>query len=528
MHVLAIDAGSYSVKYIASSVDKKHATHLAMEEFVIAEAMAQNSNWETPEEASFQLIKRIVDDIARPDTRIVLHAPNESITTRFLNLPVKSRKKAEMMIPFQLEEDIPYALHESHFAWSLESGRTQSLALVALARDSEFSSFHERLQQIEPPVSLVSSEPSVFDAFYSVNQMAGAYCVLDIGHRSSKAYFFYNSKLIATHLSYTGGRHVDEMIAKTYGISNAEAVKYKHQNAFVLTDVQASEVDPNQKEFARLMDQVFRPLVSDFQKWELGFRVSHGIKLGQVFICGGSAAIKNMGNYLTDKLGVKTSLLESFEGVELGKVDGNSKVRSKFTLANLMALSLRAKGRLINLLTGRYALASRGDLPLHSFSFIAIRAVAVTAVLALVLLIEGVMLELDLKHVNAKINSVSKNPVLALSPRERRALTGQPKVALATLSKKQRAIRQQISTLQSASDIKALSPLIAIAAAAAGSPATLVEFTVTDTGDVTAVFTAQNEAPLEELRSRLGSVTLTNVNVQVDAANKRLTLTGIQ
>lgn len=528
MHVLAIDAGSYSVKFISSIVDKRHATHLTMDEYLIAQAMEENPAWETIEEATQQLIKRIVDDVARPDTRIVLHSPSEATTTRFLTLPVKNRKKAEMMIPFQLEEDIPYALHESHFAWSLETGRTQSLALVALTRDSEFSPFYDRVHQIEPPVSVVTSEPSVMDAFYFVNQMPGPYCVLDVGHRSSKAYFFYNSKLIATHVSYVGGRHVDEMVAQTYGISLPEAVTYKHQNAFVLTDGQASEVDENQREFARLMDQVFRPLVSDFLKWELGFRVSHGIKINQVFLCGGSAAIKNMPNYLTEKLSVKASLLETFEGIDLSKVDLNTKSRAKFTMANMMALSLRAKNRLINLLVGRFAQASRGDLPLHSLAFITTRALAVTAVLAVVLLIEGVMLELDLKSVNAKITSVSKNPVLALTARERRTLTTSPKIALASMSKKQRTIRQQITTLQAATDIKALSPLVSVSSAALGSPAILAEFTVTDAGDLTAVFVADDLKSLQDLEPRLASLPLNDVKVNLDETNKRLTLTGVQ
>lgn len=528
MHVLAIDAGSYSVKYISSVVDKRTATHAAMEEYVLSKALEDNPDWETLEEATHQIIKQIIDDVARPDTRIILHAPSESVSTRFLTLPVKNRKKAEMMIPFQLEEDIPYALHESHFAWALETGRAQSTALVALTRDSEFSTFYDHIKNLDPAISAVTSETSVMDSFYTVNPVTGPYCVLDIGHRSSKAYFFYNSKLIATHVSYVGGRHVDEMVAQTYGISLSEAVTYKHQNAFVLTEDQTKEVDENQHEFAKLMDHVFRPLVNDFIKWELGFRVSHGIQISQIFVCGGSALIKNMPNYLTEKLSVKTSLQESFEGIELNKVELTSKGRSKYAIANMMALAMRAKGRLINLLVGRYATASRGDIPLHSMAFITTRAIAITAVLALMLIVEGVMLEMDKKAVNAKLTTVAKNPILALGAREQRAMLTTPKVALANLAKKQRTIRQQITTLQAASDIRALSPLVTVSGAALGSEATLVQFTVTEQGEVTAVFTATEAKPLEDLQGRLKSLPFTNINVQLDQANNRLTLTGAQ
>jgi Tfp pilus assembly PilM family ATPase len=528
MHVLAIDAGSYSVKFISSFLDKRRAVHGRMEEYVIQEELDQNPSWENAEEASRMLIKRIVDENARQDTRIVMHVPPEAVTTRFLTLPVKNRKKAELMIPFQLEEDIPFSLSDSHYSYALEAGNNQSLALVALTRDAEFSTLHDFLETLDTPPSILTSEPSVMDAFYSLNRVAGPFCVLDIGHRSTKAYFFYNSKLIATHVSYVGGRHIDEMISQTYGIGTAEAVVYKHQNAFVLTPGQLNDVDENQREFARLMDQVFRPLNLDFQRWDLGFRVAHGMKLSQVFLCGGTSNIKNMANYLTEKFAVKCSLLESFEGIDTNKVDLNPKSRARFTLANMMALSQKAKGRLINLLSGRYAQSARGELPLHTLAFIGTRAAAVTTVVVAALVIHHVLLTLDLKAVNAKITAVSKNPALGLSAREKRLLVTQPMQLAQALDKKQRSVRQQISTLQSATQIKALSPLVMISAAAAGVDAMMTSFKVSDSGDVSAAFTAEDPANLTILQGKLQGVSLNDVQVQVDLAKKELTLTGME
>lgn len=528
MHVLAIDAGTYSIKYLSSFIDKRKAVHVEMREHNILEELEENPHWGTLEAAAKQIIQRIVEETARPDTRIVLHVPPESVTTRFLTLPVKNRKKAEMMIPFQLEEDIPFALSDSHFSWTIESGKTQSLALVALTKENEFNQFYEQFETWSASPSVITSEPSIMDAFYSLNRVAGPFCVLDIGHRSTKAYFFYNSKLIATHVSYVGGHHIDEMIAKTYGIQPAEAVIYKHQNAFVLTSGQMKEVDDNQKEFARLMDQVFKPLVNDFTRWELGFRVTHGIKLSQVFLCGGTSNVKNITNYLTEKFAIKCALLESFEGVDTTKIDLNSKSRARFTVVNMMALALRTKGRLINLLTGRYAQAARGDLPLHTLAFVGIRASAVTLVLLLAMITHRVFLTLDLKAVNSKITMTAKNPILGLTPREKRMIATQPDLVEASLAKKQKAVRQQISTLQAATQIKALSPLVMISAAAAGVDATLESINVTDTGDVTAVFSASSPELLATLQNKMQSLTLQNLEIKVDGQSKRLTVTGVE
>ena len=528
MHVLAIDAGSYSVKFLSTFIDKKRVIHSLMREFTLHEAMEENPSWETPEMATQQIIARIIEERARPDTRIVLHVPPEMVTTRFLTLPVKNRKKAEMMIPFQLEEDIPFSLNESHFAYHLDVHKTQSLALVGLTRENDFSQYHQLTSSWLYQPSILTTEPSILDSYFSQNPIAGPFCVLDIGHKTTKAYLFYNSKLITTHVSYVGGKHIDEMIAQTYGINPVESMIYKHQNAFVLTESQKSEVDENQREFANIMEQVFKPLINDFHRWELGFRVSFGVKIAQVYLCGGTSNIKNIANYLTENFKVKCSHLESFENTETQKIDLNLKSRARFTLANMMSLSLRGKSRLINLLSGPYSMGGRAEFPLHTLSYLAVRATAVSLVLVLSLIVHRVFLEMDVKAVNVKIAAVSKNPILGLTAREKRLITSQPQTVATILQKKKKAISQQITTLQSASDIKALLPLVTISALTNGINVTMTNFSVTDIGDVMASFSSEKVEDLTNLQSRLESTNFKDIEVKIDSINKTLTFTGVE
>ncbi len=118
--------------------------------------------------------------------------------------------------------------------------------------------------------------------------------------------------------------------------------------------------------------------------------------------------------------------------------------------------------------------------------------------------------------------------MLGLNAREKRLIATQPNLVVAALTKKQNSVRQQITTLQSASQIKALSPLVMVSAAAAGVDAMLINFSVTDTGDVSAVFTSEDPAILASLEPKLQSVSLQNVETRIDADKKQLTLTGIE
>ena len=528
MNVLSIDVGSYSIKYFESILDKKRLQHVAASEVLISEILENHPEISTFEEAGLIGLIQIVQERAKPDSKIICHVPSHFVTTRFLTLPVKSAKKAEMMVPFQLEEDIPFSLNECHVAFKVEVQKSQSLALVGVTKLPEIEPYIEKLKSQNIILQVLTTEPSIFDAYYFLNSVAGPFCVLDLGHESSKGYFFYNSKLFSTHLSSLGGAHINSAIAETYHLSPAEAQEYKHQNAFVLTSSQLTTVDPNQKEFALLMDQVLNTMISDFSRWELGFRVNFGVRVAQVFITGGTSSLKNIAPYLTEKFGIKVSILETFENIQTEKIGMTVAQKSRFTIANMMVISLRAKNRLINILTGRFAQNQTLDLPLHSYAFIGVRVASIALLAVIFLVIESFFLKSDIKVINSKLTEVLKNQTLAIPKRIARQVTQNPKAVLEKLTSIQKSVRQQISTLQSANQIQALSPLVKISAITVGSSAYLAELNVTDNGEITGRFEAGEIKELQYLQDKIQSVDLNNLQATLDEVNLSLTFTATE
>lgn len=523
MHILAIDVGSYSIKYISSFVDRRKIAHVDMSEIIVRDYMADHPDL-TAEEATVAILQDVIDSVARPDTKVLYQADHHMMTTRFLTLPVKSKKKAELMLPFQLEEDIPYALSEIHFAYKLESQKTQHTALVELVRTNLFEEFYNIRRDKNILPNILTTESSVVENFFNQNPMAGPFCVLDIGHKTTRAYFFYNSRLLMTHTSYIGGHHINEMISETYKIDMDEAIIYKHQNAFLLTAGQYEEVEPSQRDFASAMDKVFSPLVNDFNRWKVGFKVNFGLAVQHVFICGGSSNIRNIANYLTDKWDTKVTLLESFDKVEAEKIDLNPKNKSKYAFTNMMAIGFRRKNRFINLLTGRFAQASSSEIPLHSFAFLGVRVASATMILAISLLVERFFIQKDITAVNAKMTAIMKNDELQLSGRLRRQVITNPKPVFDTLVKKQRDVKQEVSILQSAIEIRALSPLLIISQTAASTEATLIDFKSNDAGEITAIFSAESAETLTKLKSSFDKSSMSFVQTTVDEAKLQLTL----
>lgn len=525
MHVLSLDVGTYSVKYISSLVERKSVSHLEMGEVIIKDHLHDHLGT-TLEEAQLQIVREVLEAQARPETKIIYQAPNEMITTRFLTLPVKSTKKASLMLPFQLEEDIPYSLSEIHYAYRMEGQKTQHLALVELARGNVFEDYFNRLREEDIIPSILTTEASGLENYFNQNPEAGPFCVINFGHTTTRAYFFYNSRLLAINVSYIGGKDINEMIAQTYKIDADEAVFYKHQNAFVLTSDQYTDVDESQKEFAIAMDRTLAPLISDFSRWRVGFRVNFGLGLGQVYLTGGSANIKNIANYFSDKWDLKVSHLESFSTTDTTQVDANTKNKNKYSLANLFVQGFKKKTRFINFLIGRFAQAGGAELPLHSYGFIGVRVVMITVVFALSLLVERLFIQKDINFINGRLSNVLKNDVLEITPRQRRMIVTSPEAVDSTLTKRVRGIKQEISTLQSAIQIQALSPLVAISQAATTSKATLTEFHVSEAGDINATFTVETAEELRGLQNLLLNASLSDTNVQINEAEKSLTLSA--
>jgi Tfp pilus assembly PilM family ATPase len=526
MHILALDIGSYSIKYVSSFIDRRKITHVDMSEVIISDYLEDHPGMPI-REAQFNIVQDIIANTVRPDSRIIYAADSEMMTTRFLELPVKNKKKADLMLPFQLEEDIPYALSEIHYAYRMEGQKNSHSALVELIRESDFEPYYNLLKERDILPTILTSEASAIENYFHQNAIAGPFCVVNLGHKTTRAYFFFNSRLLATHVSYVGGQDINEMISETYKIDPTEAIIYKHQNAFFLTTNQYGEVDDAQREFASAMDKVFQPLITDFSRWRVGFKVNFNLTINHVFICGGTSNVKNIANYLTEKWDTKVSLLESFDKVESEKVDLNPKNKSKFALVNMLAQGFKRKNRFINLLTGRFAQTSLTEIPLHSMAFIGVRVAAVTVLFALSFLIERFFIQRDISALNVRLTSTMKNDELAIPPRLRRQLTTTPKPILDSLNKRARSVKQEISTLQSAVEIHALSPLITIGELVRDYPAvTMTQFVNDSTNNVTAQFEAEDVKDLKALQTALESGRLLDVQTQLDEAGKKLTMTA--
>ncbi|MCR9206209.1 MAG: hypothetical protein NXH75_16625, partial [Halobacteriovoraceae bacterium] len=275
MKYLAIDLGSYSVKTMLIKLERKQLELLDVGEFVLEELKSELD----PEGTTRSLHRTLVENIIPKDFegKTIFQLPNHLITSRHLNLPVTQRKKVDMMIPFQMDENLPFStMNAQFFTQQLRKGDSTS-CLVNVTKRQELSEFFHQYEMHGCLPTVLSSELSVIHAQALNKSIHGPIAILDIGHSSSKCYLIYENEVISHHFSSCAGASIDEVISQTYQIPLKEAVIYKHQNCFLLTDGQYEGVTTEQKEFALLMKKTITPLVLELKRWLLGFRVKYGM-----------------------------------------------------------------------------------------------------------------------------------------------------------------------------------------------------------------------------------------------------------
>lgn len=523
MSVLCIDVGSYSVKFLECEPTKKSFNILSHREIPVHKVLGQFGPESTLEDVQLSIVKTFLED--GYDGKVVMQVPSQMITSRYLQLPIANRKKAEMMIPFQLDENLPFSVTAAHFTTSMRKRSEGFDALITIAKIQEFENYHDKLEKLEILPSTLSAEVNFADVYAKNNGSSRPYAIIDIGHSTTKAYFINGAEVVSNHVSHIAGRLIDDVIAKTYAIPLSEAVAYKQANAFFLTEAQYKEVTPEQREFASLMKQTLWPLISEIKRWELGFRVKYGQSVETIYICGGTARTNNIANFISQAIGIRVELIDFSTWVK-GQDDQYEEGALSMASANMMAISNIEREPVPNFLHGAFANSMAGQLPLYSIGFLSVRIAALCLILVSFMLVERfVFLERESKFVDAEVSKLLKTPALGLSVAERRYYPMQPARVLATIKKKTASIAQEISLVQSANQKQALTPLVKVSQILSVHRECKVAFFEADGGKARLILNGSTPEALEKAQVALNQAGLDDFQSSPGKNSNEVTLT---
>lgn len=520
MNILAIDIGSYSIKFYEVKSERRNFVLQEKHEIVLDEIRAHYPNIQSTTELQKEVVANFLQKIAH-ETKVIFQLPNEFVTTRYFELPVNSRAKAEQMIPFQLDDNLPYPVNHAHHA-SIFFKKSNSFSVITnIIQESEFKNFYHFFDLKNSLPHVVTTEISLYQAmteYLKINENA---LIIDLGHKTTKMYVTMNRQIVSNHLSYIAGAHFNEVIARSYQLSLENAQIHKQENGFFLNLSMYDEVTPEQKEFGLIMKQAISPLIQDIRRAEIGHRVKFGANIDKIYLTGGTSLFNNIDGFLAEQTGLPVSKLPTLNDIK----NDFSGASINLNIAKMMILAHKNKQPLLNFLIGKYQTQANTFISLHSTVFIAVRAGFIALLIILGLLSEKYyFLKREETQINKKVANVLKSPLLNLTKPQQNSFKNAPQKLLSNIKKKNQIIKQEVSTILAAQKINAIKPLATLSQVLGKNPdVNLIEFE-NDSIESKALFSSENIGSLKVLEETLRKTTLNNLTIDYTEGQKTLSI----
>lgn len=518
MNSLIIDVGSYAVKFLEIKNERKSIKVVSQQSIPLHKVAPQLNAQTTLEDLQLYTIKNYLEN--NPfDGKVYFQISEEQITSRFLTLPVGQRRKAEMMIPFQLEENLPFSASQIHTTSCLQKvSNKETKALINITQLESFDQYYEKLRREELVPAVLTTELSWVHSYADVQELEGPLAIVDIGHHSTKCYFIFNKQVVSNHISYVAGEAIDQMISSSYEIPEEDAVIYKHENCFFLTEQQYDEVDEEQSRFAKLMKQTIWPLVLDIKRWEVGFRVKYGHPIEKVLITGGTANINNAVNFFSQALNMPVEIFNPYKDLEFSCNQVKIEEQFTFSLAAIAAKATLSKVRIANFLYGQYTSSFNQNISLHSTAFLFSRSLILCLILGATLLAERFLIldgkekAMDQRVVNESMLDRSERNIFRLAPER----------LISKLKRENSQVEQEVRLISSALDLNALSPLVQLSSYLNSNKNIDLIFFRSQDKNVETKFSSESLSELQTMKEFLEKSTFSELFVMLNEDEKTL------
>jgi len=263
-----------------------------------------------------ELLRRFVELHRFSTEDVVVALPGERLSTRRLSFPFTERRRLAKVVPFAVEEDLPFDLEDVVVDWEIVRGdRSHAEVITSIASRAEVSALLALLDEAGCAPRTLEAEGLVLGNLCAVFDLPGRRLLADLGHTTSTICLLVDGRAVATRTFPLGGRHLTEALAGDRGLSLAEAERAKCEEGVFGSSL--SDVPP---QTAKVLDRFAREILRTQAAVEdlLG-----GQPPDELTLFGGTALLGRFDSYLSERTGIPTARLglprpESGEGLVAG------------------------------------------------------------------------------------------------------------------------------------------------------------------------------------------------------------------
>ncbi len=369
MKSIGIDIGSSSIKIVELTGSNKgfHITDY------FEHTLGQNPAFDSQIEI-LEVLRKVAARYAGTKTKFVCGLRQDRVSVRTKLFPFSDKIKILKSLPFELEEEVPFATEDAAFDNKIIRIRgklteTLTVATPKLRVQEVLNVFKDsgiELNILSPEglafancVENWMAAPSV-DPNYNLEEgptkeLRHAKINLILGHTKTIVCTFENQKLIDVRTILWGGKLVADAIAQKYEIPYVEAIKEVNTKGFVLPTKENASYD--QIVFSDVISKCLKELGRELQITLLELKADLNVEVENVQISGGVANIRNISALLTQMIEIPVNRFDPLVNYGHLPFEKNILVESKIGIALGLAIEGFKKPRnpAINFLRQEFA-----------------------------------------------------------------------------------------------------------------------------------------------------------------------------
>ncbi len=236
--------------------------------------------------------------------------PFRSSMVSLIKMPKVPEKQLNEMVPIEARKYIPSSLDEVTLDWSVigttEVSGVEQLKILLVAIHNNII---EKYKQISEGVKLdiLFYEIEVFSAARALlnTDFSKPSIIIDMGANSTNFYVILEGNIEVSHTIGRGSQDISAAISKSSGLDIKEAEMVKR-------DIGLSKNNPNIKKAVEMnLEYIF----AEIERLITNYQNKNSLAIDEVILSGGGSALKGLGEFVSERLSIKTRVARPFDSV---------------------------------------------------------------------------------------------------------------------------------------------------------------------------------------------------------------------
>lgn len=292
-------------------------------------------------------IAALVDSLGVAKSNVIYSLSGHSAFTRFIQAPDLDGENLEKIIELEARQHIPFPLNE--VAWDYQrivserSGGETEYALFAIKKES----LDELTEAVEAAPLIVKGVDVAPMVLYNAFRVAypgeeGCSLLIDVGARTTNLIYIEGGRVFTRSIP-VGGAAITSAIASEFNMPFADAEERKKQDGLVsLGGSYAEHEDPGIAAMSKVIRNTMSRLHSEIARTTSKYRQDGGAAPAIGYLCGGSAALPYLREFLNEKVGIEIEYFNALKSVVVGPgVDADIVSSDAHNLGEHVGLAVR-------------------------------------------------------------------------------------------------------------------------------------------------------------------------------------------